>query len=196
LKHVTLVLLLVSLLAAGCGDNKKKTNASATDQSTSTTVEGSANGASGNGGTTATTKKGSKASNGTTTTSTTKPGAVGATGGSSTTTTRPIYPVKMSLDKPCVRRGTQGDTQSLTVQSWKNDYVAYSTEYSDKTNDLSNPEYKTGHGYEQVGDDGKVKFEWKVPDTAPTGTATLHTIADGRLQPIITFKVVSQLGHC
>jgi hypothetical protein len=196
LKRVTLVLLLISLLAAACGD-KKETNASATGKSTTTTVDGQ--GAAPNGGsTTTTTAKGSKGTKGTTTTSTTKPGDTtgGTTGASTTTTTRAPFPVKMSLEKTCVRRGSTGDTQALHVTTRPKDFVGYSTEYSDHSNELSNQSYKTGSGYQDAGEDGKVTIEWKLPDNAPTGTATLHTIADGRLQPVLTFKVVSALDHC
>jgi hypothetical protein len=142
----------------------------------STTAPGGTGGGSGAGGT-----------------ATTQPG--GASG--STTTTRAPFPVKMRVEKPCVRRGaTTGDVQAVIVETRPEDTVAYSTEYSDQSNEISKPEYKTGSGYGVADDKGNYRGEWRVPDTATEGMAKLHVIADGRIHSTLTFRVVSQTGKC
>jgi hypothetical protein len=127
------------------------------------------------------------------TTSTTA-GKVGPS--NTTTTTKPHVPVTMKLDLTCVRRGQSGDTQGLTVHTDPKDYVGYSTEYSDHSNEFTNLSYKSGSGYVKADENGNGRAEWKVPDNAPTGVATLHTVAEGKVGPTLTFKVVSQLDHC
>lgn len=189
MKRVLLIVLLIPMLAA-CGSDNPKASAQGDDVKTPATT-GSSSETTAPGGKTATTKPG--------TTATTKPGtptsgAAGATASSSTT--RAPFPVKMSLGKQCVRRGANGDTQTLDIVTRPKDFVGYSTEYSDGSNELTNPSYKSGSGYGQADDDGKVHLEWKLPDNATTGTATLRTIADGRMQPLLHFKVVSQLETC
>ncbi|MDQ1439663.1 MAG: hypothetical protein QOK43_3292 [Acidimicrobiaceae bacterium] len=196
MKRVLLVLTLVSLLAAGCGSDKKQ---SVNAKSTSTTAGSSTGGTDANGNTT-TTAKGSKAKGSKGSTTTVKPGSGTDSGGtgSTTTTTKAPFPVVMKLDKECVRKGATGDAQALNVTTRPDDTVAYSTEYADHSNELSHPQWQKvgGSGYGKASTDGKYRAEWHVPDDAPDGTATLHVIADGRIQPPITFKVVGLTAHC
>jgi hypothetical protein len=185
---VLLLLLLLALLPA-CGGGKKNAAGVKQNGTTSSSVAGSDGAAAGG---TSTTAKGGK---GGTTSTTAKGGAAEATGGS-TTTTKPHVPVVIKLDRKCVRRGATGDSQGISVTTDPNDIVGYSTEYSDHSNELTNPSYKTGSGYGNADDKGKYHTEWKLPDNATPGTATLRVIAEGKIQPPLTFKVVDQLGKC
>lgn len=193
MKRVLGLLMLVALLPA-CGSGGKKAAADSSKQNVSATSTTAGGGAGGNGSTATTTKSGSK-HGGTTTTA--KPGTAGATG-STTTTTKVHVPVTMKLSKTCVRRGlTTGDTQTLTVHTDPHDYVGFSTAYSNNHNEMTNPSWKDhGNGYRQADQNGDMTVSWTVPDDAPTGTATLYTIAEGKLGPKLPFTVVSQLDHC
>jgi len=97
-----------------------------------------------------------------------------------------------------VRRGvTTGDTQTLTVHTDPNDYVGFSTSYSNGHNEMTDPAWKDhGNGYRQADVHGNVVTSWTVPDDAPLGTATLYTIAEGKLGPQLPFTVVGQLDKC
>lgn len=178
---------LASLLSA-CGGSKHTSAVKAKNASDPGKAGDSGSNAQ---GATTTTVKGAK---GKTTSTTAKPGTSGPT---TTTTTKPHVPVVMKLDKSCIRRGQAGDTQGLTVVSDDpDDIVAYSTEYSDHSNELTNKSYTTGSGYGRTDANGHLHLTWKVPDSATTGVATVHTIAEGKFGPNLTFKVVSQLESC
>jgi hypothetical protein len=187
-KRIALVALIIALLAAGCGDDKK--NASTTDTSAVTPEEAvkQAEAATGTSLTTVPLPSGG----GTTTTTAKSGGQAGAT--TTTPTTDPS--VTMKLDRQCVRRGPTGDMQGLTVTTSPGDTVAWSTEYSDHSNEMSKPEYKTGSGYGKADDKGNFHTEWIVPIQAPPGEATLHTIAKGKLQPPLKFRVVAENESC
>jgi len=193
MKRVVLIAMFVSLLAAGCSDDKKPSS-NAADAETQVVTEYK------DPLTPTTTTTTTAPGGGTTTvpggTQGTTPTSQGQGAPGSTTTTRPPFPVEMKLDKACVKRGANGDTQTLTVKTRAKDTVAYSTEYSDHSNELSNPEYKSGSGYGDADDDGDYKAEWKIPDTAPNGIARLHVIADGRIHSKLTFRVVGPLESC
>jgi hypothetical protein len=201
--RVAPIAVLLSLSLVACGSSGAKHGVAALkpdstpstlvgDQqagSTVTTAPGSGGPASGNGtggtgGTGApTTVKGGAPTNGT---------------NGTTTTTKPHRPVTAKLDKSCVHRGAAGDEQGITVHTDPSDTVAYSTEYSDHSNELSHPSYKTGSGYGKASTDGEYHTTWKLPEDATTGTATVHFIAENKVHDEIplTFKVAGPLDKC
>lgn len=191
---IVLVSLCLVLLSA-CGGGKKDASALKTKNADNSASGGENAQGGSSGGSTTTTVKGSK-STGKSTSTTTKAGASSAS--SSTTTTKPHVPLVMKLDRQCVRRGTAGDQQGLQVHTDPGDTVAYSTEYSDHSNELSHPQWQKvgGSGYGKASSDGDYHGVWHVPDDAPTGTATLHIIAEGKIQAPITFKVVALTESC
>lgn len=193
MKRIALVMLIVALAASGCNDEKKADgqNASASDPAAAAAAAAAAGEAPGapksddsdmghdnHGGTT-------------TTTPGVQPGS-----GTATTQPPPDPDVQMSVERACVRRGPTGDTQVLNVKTVPNDTVAWSTAYSDRSNEVSNPSYTTGSGKGKAGPDGRFRTEWKVPPNAPLGTATLLTIAKGKFGPRLTFEVVAEDGRC
>ena len=195
MKRLALIVVLVALVAGGCGEKKKSGGdaASSTDETT-TTVAGQIGGGGGTeGGGTGTT-----VTPGGSTNTTAKGGTTQTTAAGGVTTTSPTSDpsVTMKLDRACVRKGALGDSQGLTATTSPGDIVAWSTEYSDHSNEMSNPSYKTGSGYGKAGSDGRFHSEWKVPDNAPLGEAILHTIAKGKLQPYLRFTVVDTDGKC
>jgi hypothetical protein len=201
--RVATIAILLSLSLAACGSSHAKPGgnlAAAKGDSTGTTVavldQGSAasgtpaagSGANGTGNgvkasTPPTTAKGTAVTDGT---------------GGSTTTTKPHRPVTAKLDKACVHRGAAGDEQGITVHTDPGDTVAYSTEYSDHSNEMSHPTYKTGSGYGKASSDGEYHTTWKLPEDATTGTATVHFIAENKIHDDIplTFKVAGPLDKC
>jgi hypothetical protein len=190
-KRIAVLLAIAVLLLPACGKDKKDSGLKA-DGTTATNPDGTP----ADGGT-ATTAKGQSGNGKTGTTVKGQTGTTAAGGaGGTTTTTKPHVPVVINLDKTCVRRGSTGDTQGLSVKTDPSDVVAFSTEYSDHSNELSNQSYKTGSGYGRASTNGDYRTEWKVPDNAPTGTATLHIIAQNKIQAPVTFKVVGQLESC
>jgi hypothetical protein len=190
MKRIALAALIFVLLAAACGDDKKNDVNAASQSDDTTTTTGVTGEQPAGGASTTTTARKNGGSGGTTTTT--------GPGGSVTTTTPTSDPsVTMTLDKPCVRRGPLGDKQGLGVVSAPEDTIAWSTEYSDGTNELSNPEYKSGgSGYGKAGSDGRYHTSWFVPKEAPLGEATLHTVAKGKLQPPLKFRVVGEKDSC
>lgn len=189
MKRIGLITLLIALLAAGCGDDN--TGSASTDATIRTPDE---------------IRKGLEAATGTSLPSVPlKPGDSGTTtttakagGQAAATTTTPTSDpsVTMKLDRLCVRRGPTGDMQGLTATTSPGDTVAWSTAYSDHSNEMSNPEYKTGSGYGKAGSDGRFHSQWLIPAQAPLGEATLHTIAKGKLQPVLKFRVVGEKDSC
>jgi hypothetical protein len=179
---------LASLLSA-CGGGKHNASVKAKNGSKDASGKTTGNSSSAQGATPTTTKGGK------TSPTTAKPGTNGPT---TTTTTKPHRPIVMKLDKTCVRRGATGDLQGLTIQTDPNDIVAWSTEYSDHSNELTHPEWQKvgGSGSGKSDANGNFHTTWHVPDDAPLGTATLHTIAEQKLGPVLTFKVVSQIETC
>lgn len=188
-------ILFLSVVAAGCGGDKKPaaTDKPKTGEGTEIVTEYKDPGTS--APTTAPTTPTTGSTNPTTAPDDpANPGPQEPT----TTTTRKPFPVEMKLGKACVKRGVTGDSQSLTVKSRPDDMIAYSTEYSDGTNEMTNPEYSktggTGHG--DADDEGDFKAEWKIPESAPSGVARLHVIADGRIHSKLTFRVVGPTESC
>ena len=197
MKRIGLITLIVALLVTACGgDSKDKgaQNASASDSTTSTTTaEGVGTGQTPGGTQSQGTPGGSNGAGGGTTTTT----AARSGSQSATQDPAPDPEVHASLERDCVRKGPNGDTQALIMKSSPGDTVAWSTAYSDGTNELSNPEYKSGgSGFGKTNDVGHYKTSWKVPSTAPLGTATLHTIAKGKFGPKLTFRVVGETEKC
>lgn len=190
MKRIALITLAIALLVAGCGDDKKDSTGSNDSALTPEEAIKQAEAATGTSLTTPSTTK--PAGSPGTTNTTAKPGDQGAT----TTTPTSDPSVTMKLDRLCVRRGPTGDKQGLSATTSPGDTVAWSTEYSDHTNEMSNPEYKTGSGYGKAGSDGRFHTEWIVPAQAPLGEATLHTIAKGKLQPHLKFRVVGENESC
>ena len=84
--------------------------------------------------------------------------------------------------------------QALTVHTTPGDTVAYSTEYSDHSNELTNPSYRTGSGAGTADATGTFHAVWLVPATAPLGIATVHLIYGGALQPSLEFEIAAPLG--
>lgn len=200
MKRVALLLVAMMLVVASCGGDAKGKDAklASTDKTTSTT--GPDDGGSKLGGLApdakdkdkgpTTTVKGGSSSSPTTA----KPGPGGSTG--TTRTTRVPFPVKMTLEKKCVRKGLAGDMQTLDVTTRPEDTIGYDTEYSDKSNGWNQAYKSGGTGYGKADGSGKFHLEWKVPDAAPEGPAILRVIADGRVQPELKFKVVGPTGIC
>ncbi|HZQ26371.1 MAG TPA: hypothetical protein VFA94_01625 [Acidimicrobiales bacterium] len=188
--------VLLSLTLVACGGGKKSSTAALKAAGNGTTTTAAGDAASGGGGSPTTVKGSKSTAKGNGTTATTAAG--GGADPSSTTTTKPHRPVTAKLDKACVHRGKAGDDQTLTVHTDPDDTVAYSTEYSDHSNELTHPAYKTGSGYGKASTDGVYVATWKVPDDAPSGTATLRFIAEGKIHNEIplTFKVVGPLESC
>lgn len=198
-KRLFPAIVIVALLAAGCGgDDDKALDAAAKNAATEGDAGQGKDGAA-EGGTDAKTPGGTDDKDGTgsaTPTTAGGPPATNADGSPATTTTRAPFPVELKLEKKCVKRGSNGDTQALIAKTRPGDTVAYSTEYSDHSNELSNPSYKSGSGYGEADGKGNFRSEWKVPDNAPSGTARLHVIADNRIHPPLEFKVVGPLESC
>lgn len=194
MKRIAVILTFLAVLSAACGGDKKDDAVKTKDASSQTDAGENAQGSGDSKGSTATTAKGG--SKGKTSSTTAKSGSSGAT--SSTTTTKPHRPIVIKLDKTCVRRGLNGDLQGLNVDTDPEDTVAYSTEYSNHENELTHPQWQKvgGSGYGKADSNGKYHGTWHVPDDAPTGTATLHIIAQGAIQKPVTFKVVGQLESC
>jgi hypothetical protein len=195
------VAVLVSMSLVACGGGGKKASAAKVNAdangATTTTAAGDTGAGAGSGS--AAKGSGSKGGSSTTVKSGTATTAAGGSADpSSTTTTKPHRPVTAKLDKACVRRGPTGDDQTITVHTDPDDTVAYSSEYSDHSNELSHPAYKTGSGYGKASTDGVYTATWKVPDDAPSGTATIHFIAEAKIHDDIplTFKVVGPLDKC
>jgi hypothetical protein len=101
--------------------------------------------------------------------------------------------VSASVDKACVAPlGLQG----ITVHTTPSDVVAYSTEYADQSNELSNPTYRTGSGSGTADASGLFRATWRVPPTAPLGPAHLHYIAGAKLRGPVDFTVGLPLVTC
>lgn len=104
-----------------------------------------------------------------------------------------------SLDRPCVHRGSTTELQGLTVDPHRvGFFVGYSTLYSDGSDELKNPSYKTGFGYGPTGPDGTYHTTWVVPVNAPNGVARVRVIVEHfdavPQQP--DFLVVDETGTC
>jgi hypothetical protein len=183
--------MLVVLLGAGaCGSDKPASKVKGDAAGTTTTTAPGGGSTVPGGGSTSTTVKGQSGQGSTTTT--TAAGGAGAT-----STTKTTIPATGKLTKACVRKGPTGDDQTLQVHTTPGDMVGFSTEYSDHSNELSHPAYKTGSGYGKASTSGDYEATWKVPPDAPDGTATVHWIANGKIQEKkLTFKVIGLTGAC
>lgn len=109
----------------------------------------------------------------------------------------PTISFTAKLDKACVRRGAIDDLQGLTVRTEPGDHVIFSTSYSDGSNELGNPSYKTGHG-SGVAAKGTFRQTWVVPEEAPTGeaTVTVLTSSSGGRTRELEFTVVGKEASC
>lgn len=196
MKRIALITLIVALLATGCGKDKKDVEAQGDSPvvTAPVTPEEAIKQAEAATGTSLTIPPAVKSSGpGSTTTTTAKSG-----GQAGATTTAPTADpsVTMKLDRACVRRGPNGDKQGFSATTQPDSYVAWSTQYSDGSNEMSNQEYKTGSGYAKSDSAGNFHTEWIVPIQAPLGEAQLHTIAKGKLQPPLKFRVVGENESC
>jgi hypothetical protein len=185
--------VLVPVLAACGGGSSHKAKLASAQSTTTTTVPGAG---------AATTVPGVSGGSA----SATKPGTNGAPAGPGApnagfSVSQPRQPgqppphATASLNRTCVRRGI--DPLILTVHTEPNQVAGYSTEYSNHTNSLTNPEYKSGgDGYGKAGPDGVYTATWVVPATAPAGDAILRVLAVSDVMPELHFKVVLQTGTC
>ena len=190
--------VLVPVLAA-CGGGSSHKAKLASAQSTTTTLAGAAPGTPQNTAITVPGINGASPSGA-------KPGTNGApaaggqpNAGFSVQPTRqsgqPPPHATASLNRTCARRGI--DPVTVTVHTEPNQVAGYSTEYSNHTNSLTNPEYKSGgDGYGKAGPDGTYTATWVVPASAPPGDAIVHVLAVSDVQPDVPLKVVTQTGKC
>lgn len=87
----------------------------------------------------------------------------------------------------------QGFTAHLAARA----AIGYDTIYSDNSNELMNPSYKTGYGYGKSDDSGTYHASWIVPATAPPGTAKLYVLYAGNKPAIeLPFTIVTETGKC
>jgi hypothetical protein len=97
------------------------------------------------------------------------------------------------VDRACVPRGGR---QGLTVRTKPATTVAYSTEYSDGSTELTNRSYTTGFGYGVADPSGTYRVTWIVPTIAPPGPATVHLAATEPIPATVKFTVAAREEDC
>ena len=192
MKRIAVLALAATLVLGACGDDKKKddagsattTSAAAGTETTQTTAAGGAPGG------TPTTAGGTGA--------TTAPGQAPQPAQPPPPTTQPPFPVQARLEKACVRRGSTTDKQVLVVKTRPGSGIAYSTQYSDGSNEMTKPSYQKagGHGTGKADAEGNFRAEWTVPVDAPTGTAKVTVATDQRIHGPYEFRVAGELESC
>lgn len=126
----------------------------------------------------------------------------GTAGLAGTATTEAAAPTttkgpNVELERSCAVRGSATRRQGFTASVGAGNIVIYSTSYSDGSNELTEPRYKTGFGNTTAGPAGKAVATWVVPASAPTGTATLHVSGSVEVRPrTLTFKVAPTDSGC
>ncbi|MBI2169299.1 MAG: hypothetical protein HYU28_07330 [Actinobacteria bacterium] len=196
MKHLALALavLLSGTACSGGSDGGGGAGGSAgSDRSASSMSSTTREGASKDGGNQA---SGSGETPGDAGGSTTTSGASGADeGGAESETPGDVEP-NVTLDKECVTRGLSSDLQGITARVPTGAIVIYSTEYSDHSNEVSNPGYATGYG-DTTSVAGTARATWVVPADAPTGSAVLHVAGTVEMTPSeLRFEVVDSKGDC
>jgi hypothetical protein len=78
--------------------------------------------------------------------------------------------------------------------------VIYSSVYSDGSNELSNPAYKTGYGNGQTDAAGAYHTTWVIPTDAPLGPAKVNVITGSavptRQMVSLPYAVVDKKAPC